>query len=602
MRRIAPVLLLAAWLFPAVTSSAATPQSGTVSPTVSSLSYQGSSISSVPPAVSRRVCAENQNCDTFDLIVAVPAGFYDTADRILTVTITWPNSANDLDLYLCQGTQTDDPQCLNGLVGSSNMSGTSSETVSVRDPAAGTYRLIAAAYDGTSAYSGTVTFSAPSTTPGPSPVRSKDNGFSWQARPVANDSNFGEPSVDLDHAGNIYVTTPGGAGVQMWRSFDGGFTFDHKEIASDGGGGDSEIEFTLNDVGYTADLRVTDSAVSRSENRFETWTQQGVGIEQDRQWLAHWCNRQVFLGYHDFVLEAEFLNRSDDGGKTWDTAPTPVSPTGSAPGNQDAQILADQDVNTFSGPVVVDQKTGDVYVVFAISTAEGNLTTGTPPFGEPEQIVVAVSHDNGHSFQLHLVQGGGPGTLAGVIFPWITIDKGGNAYASYAGRAAPGGPINVFLVYSKDHGDTWSSPYRVNRDASGHSHIYTTISAGDPGVVDVAWYTGSTVDPDRTDNVWHVDFAQVKKANTSTPAIKQSRPYPAAIHKGDICLQGILCTLGGDRSLLDFFQVQVWPDGRANIAFANNASPDGQQRVWFVGQTAGPSAGNGLQDTNWCTK
>ena len=69
-----------------------------------------------------------------------------------------------------------------------------------------------------------------------------------------------------------------------------------------------------------------------------------------------------------------------------------------------------------------------------------------------------------------------------------------------------------------------------------------------------------------------------------------------------LCLQGILCVLGGDRSLLDFFQIQVGPDGRANIAFANNASPDGTQRIWYVGQTGGPSAGNGLQDTHWCTK
>jgi len=387
----------------------------------------------------------------------------------------------------------------------------------------------------------------------------------------------------------------------MWRSFDGGLTFDHREIGSDGGGGDSEIEFTSTDFGFTADLRISDSAVSSSRNLFETYDQQGVGIEQDRQWLAHWCDRQVFLGYHDFVLEAELLNRSDDGGRTWSTVPTFISPPGTAPGSEDAEVAANQGVNTFSGPLVVDQKTGDLYITFAISSTAGNLTTGTPPFGDPEQIVVGVSHDNGQTFHLHLVKRGGVGAVAGAIFPWITIDKGGNVYVSWAGRDTAAQAMDIWMAYSGDHGDSWSPPYRINQDV-GTAHIYSTISAGDTGVVDVAWYSATTADPSSTANDWHVDFAQVRNANSLSPSIKQSRPYPSSIHHGDICLQGILCIVGGDRSLLDFFQIQVGPDGRANIAFANNASPDGQQRIWYAGQIGGKKAGNGLQDTNWCTK
>jgi hypothetical protein len=600
MRRFAPVAVLAGLLFLPV-AHGASPASGTVTPTAASIQYQGSLISAVPPALTRRACLEGQNCDTFDLVVDVPTGFYDLNDRVLTVTITWTDPANDLDLYLCEGTALDDPQCLLGLVGSSTRSGTTSESVSVRDPASGHYRLIAAAAGGTSAYAGAVSFTAPAPSAGPPPVRSRSNGFTWDARPVANESNYGEPSIDLDHAGNIYVTAPGGGGVQMWRSFNGGLTFDHREIASAGGGGDSEIEFTLKDVGFTADLRITDSAVSRSPNLFETFTQRGVGIEQDRQWLAHWCDRQVFLGYHDFVVEAEMINRSDDGGLTWDTVPTLISPPGTAPGSQDAEVVANQGVNTFSGPVVVDQKTGDVYITFAISSAAGNVVTGTPPFGDPEQIVVGVSHDNGHTFQLRLVKRGGVGAIAGAIFPWITIDKGGNVYVSWAGRETAAQPLDIFIAYSTNHGDNWSAPYRINRDV-GTAHIYSTISAGNTGVIDVAWYSATTADPGRADNDWHVDFAQVRNANSLTPSIAQSRPYPSSSHHGDVCLQGILCLLGGDRSLLDFFQLQVGPDGNAHIAFANNASPDGQQRIWYAGQIGGKRAGNGLQDTNWCAR
>ena len=60
MRRIALVVLLAAWSLPIVVTEAATPTSGTVSPIVGSLSYQGAQISDVPPAVSRRACVRTE--------------------------------------------------------------------------------------------------------------------------------------------------------------------------------------------------------------------------------------------------------------------------------------------------------------------------------------------------------------------------------------------------------------------------------------------------------------------------------------------------------------------------------------------------------------
>jgi hypothetical protein len=220
--------------------------------------------------------------------------------------------------------------------------------------------------------------------------------------------------------------------------------------------------------------------------------------------------------------------------------------------------------------------------------------------------VVGVSHDEGATWNLKLVKSGGPGALAGEIFPWITLDHAGNVYASWAGREAETDPINVFVSYSNDHGETWSEPYRVNQDVTGHSHVYTTMSAGDAGVVDIAWYTSTTPDPNSADNDWYVDFAQIRNANTNAPQVTQSRIMPNSIHHGEICLLGILCGLvpgqPADRSLLDFFQIQVGPDGMANVAFANNGSPDGKLRVWYARQTSGQSAGSALHDSAYCPK
>src|ERR1041385_8345368 len=78
---------------------------------------------------------------------------------------------------------------------------------------------------------------------------------------------------------------------------------------------------------------------------------------------------------------------------------------------------------------------------------------------------------------------------------------------------------------------------------------------------------------------------------------------PYVTHKGGICNLGLLCSLnGGDRSLADFFQVSIGPDGLANVSFADNGpfplpggNPDISQsgtHTEFARQTSGPLALN----------
>src|SRR5439155_26738779 len=182
---------------------------------------------------------------------------------------------------------------------------------------------------------------------------------------------------------------------------------------------------------------------------------------------------------------------------------------------------------------------------------------------------------------------------------WTTIDAAGNVYAVWSGTDSKEQATNVYYTYSTDHGETWSPADRVNTDSIGHAHIYASASAGDPGVLDLAWYTASSADPASATNEWYVDFAQIRRANTPSPSVLQSRVYPKSIHHGEVCLLGTLCLVtGGDRSLLDFFQVQIGPDGIANIAFANNATPADNTPTnnrdntlpWYARQASGPSA------------
>src|SRR3954470_20092397 len=295
---------------PAVPGNAATPASGTVA-LGGSLGYTGS-VSSSPPAQRRAQCIEGTNCDVFKATVNVPAGFYDTHNAVLKIKIAWANKDADLNLYVCEGDGSAVAvDCTTTVVASSVAPTGTEESVIVANPS-GLYRIVAAANTGgTTPYSGSVSFVEPTPTP---TTRSTSGAFSWAAHPVADASSFGEPGIDMDHAGHVFVVAPGGAGVQMWRSFDGGSTFDHKEIASPNGGGDSEIEFLSDDTGFTADLEITDSAVTRSTDGFNTLKdQKSVGIEQDRQWFAHMCDKLVLLAYHDFVAEQEVVTRSEDG-------------------------------------------------------------------------------------------------------------------------------------------------------------------------------------------------------------------------------------------------------------------------------------------------
>ena len=126
------------------------------------------------------------------------------------------------------------------------------------------------------------------------------------------------------------------------------------------------------------------------------------------------------------------------------------------------------------------------------------------------------------------------------------------------------------------------------------------IAAGDNGRVDIVYYTTSTaVDPNIAPNTvqWNVMFAQSLNANAREPAFTISSASHHVNHTGPICNQGILCGTG-TRTLADFFQVAIGPDGLANISYADNGpvplpagNPDTSQNglhTEFARQTSGP--------------
>lgn len=425
---------------------------------------------------------------------------------------------------------------------------------------------------------------------------------------LADQKAYGEPSLAITKDGkHIAVCVPGGTGTtSVWYSGDDGHTFDTSHTSSQNGGGDCELEFMPNGLLLNADLEITDSAIRYSKDFGKTW--QGTataGVEQDRQWFAHSKDgKTAYLVYHDFAAEAEFYAESPDGGLTWpaNLAAQPVTNIDqiALPGNGaghagDPASIVDQGGNTFSGPMLISPDGRDTYVLYSISDAKSNVTDGIPPYGPTRGIVVAHKGPEDGGFTNKYAIASDSTTTNGAIFPWGTIDKAGNVYVLFNSDKGSAGHFHTYYTVSTDKGETWHTPVKVD-DAplAKGAQIYATGAAGDAGVVDLAWYGSSTASSPADDSAtWSIKFAQVRNALSATPTITRADVAPGdPIHKGNICLNGLLCIVGGDRSLADFIELAIGPDGMAQIAYADNAGTftGTKGRVTWAKQVTGASA------------
>jgi hypothetical protein len=434
----------------------------------------------------------------------------------------------------------------------------------------------------------------------------KTKPISFRTTELPNQGDYGEPSLEISPDGkHIVVCVPGGAGTKVWYSSNDGRSFGTSHTTSTSGGGDCEIDFVAGNVLVNADLEIKDSAIHYSRDFGKTWTStDAAGIEQDRQWFAHSKDgKTVYLVYHDFVAEAELYAQSNDGGLTWpkQLAAQPVTNVDQValPGagaGQPASLL-DQGVNTFSGPMLISPDEKDMYVLYGISDARHNLTDGTPPFGHPTSIVVAHKGPEDTAFSNRVAVPATGDVVNLTSFPAGSIDKAGTLYVIFTSDRGAPGHFHTYVIASRDHGEHWSTPFKVDGLAMGKgSTVFATGAAGAKGVLDVAWYQSDRgTSPNDTTSEWHVRFAQIRGMDTAHPTIvNRVTVAEKPNHKGDICLNGILCELGGDRSLADFFELKIGKDGMAQIAFSDNygySSPSAKVgRVIWAKQTGGRSA------------
>jgi hypothetical protein len=616
-----PFLLsgLALFILPLV-CNATNPPSGSLSPaTTTPLTFMGTAPGTA--ADSEPDGIEGLNKDTYVLTV-LPG---DYTGKLVSVTLSWTNPANDRDLYVFKrnadgsnGQQVGQsaggaPQTGEATSFDPNIYGAGDYSVEIiyfactpgLDQPTGTITLLSTPATRTATYSsGGMTFSRNS--PCKAPTAFSD----------------GEPSSRVDAFGNAYVVGIQGvpAGVDLWY-FDlrptlpdpihpgrtianprydpnmrvpiyRGKPDSPSSVAGQAqlqagalGGGDIDVAVGFGN--YTGDaglgvnagpnpvlayssLTVANVTVGRSLDLGQTFQFNPVGNAaagvpiNDRQWMGFLDDHTVYLEYRNFAQGIAFVQQSTDGGLTYG----PATLVGNLPQTGAC------DVDRFDGTVYISGNGGQVAVgtpaVAGAAPSSYNIYQATPAGVNVANIFfpIRVGADQRHynpdgSYQLVA-----PGTL----------------YGAYSDGA------NLYLIHSLDHGAHWSPPVRVNNplDANLKLNVFPWLAAGPtPGSVGIVWYATDAATND--DNArWRVYYAQSFNATSDTPSFRYVQASDHSNHAANISVSGLVLTGGPNRNLLDYFQVNFDPVGAAQIAYTDDHN-DFSGTVFATRQIGGSS-------------
>lgn len=414
----------------------------------------------------------------------------------------------------------------------------------------------------------------------------------------------GEPSMQDDGHGHIYITTPlgtgsiGGTGVKFWRSSDDGASFP-EPVTTGGtllGGSDSDVASDASGGNvWIADLAAAYSNVLHSTDFGKTFPSQSqTGPEDDREWITP-LGKSLILTYHDLAQNIPMIYISTDQGATW--APGGTAGMVIAPGSTG---FSDTKCNTLVSKPVTDAQ-GNLYILTNTSTLAEDLSVGCAAPAPLDRLYLSVSHDGGHSFTTMLVNdisaastGRAHSGTWGNTFNQLGIDAAGNLYIDAAGTLDGSAPLQNYLLVSTDHGRTFSAPIRT--DASPDAQLFPAIAAGQKGQVAVGYYQGHKPlnTADGSDFQFVID--ETLNATSAHPTFTHSVLTPlkgTTPHPDGICTAGIFCgtplSAGGNRNLADFESMTVDPTGHLEVVIPADCDQcGGNTEIWFYKQTAGP--------------
>jgi hypothetical protein len=435
-----------------------------------------------------------------------------------------------------------------------------------------------------------------------------------------------EQDLRIDRSGRVYTSAPASLSSTISylnRSFDGGQTFKWVAGASQPtgklptcvGGGDSELATDSANNLYFADLTLANFSTARSGDHGRTFLS-GPCVATpitpvDRQWYAVDGNPtaggSISLTY-DFVPNLVGVDPTPcytNNRLVFARSPIP------APGTT---VIDPATAGIFFGPNQVINTDpcnegimgndevfnyGSVKRAFVI---HDNLNLDTILMGRCDLVDFAVSN-TGYANCQDVVVSNFPSSITGANFPTMAVDRAGNILAVWeqapydrtkaAGTHVTGDTLLYYSV-SKDQGNTWSAASQLATPGL-HNNVFAWPVAGDTGRVDIAWYgtpaaaPANSAGPDSVTGDWSLYLAQSLNFASTTPV--WTAPILAGehfIHRKSI--QTLIGGQSGDRTLGDFLQLRVGPQGEANIAYADSNSIDEiNSQAAFVRQNGGPS-------------
>jgi hypothetical protein len=603
-----------------VLARAASPASGTLSPSSGPIAWDSFGAVAAASPQGETTCVESVNCDTFTLHLA-PGDYHGLRVRYRA---SWTNQLNEYDLYVHQG-GIDGPVIETANPGAPGTGQTA--IFDINDVVVAGYkdtysiRIVYWAVVAMDPLHGVLTVEPIPATPTRTAtfVTGAKTGISFsRSRPLY---AFGagqdvEPNARVDLQGNAYVGGIRGltGGDDMWR-FDlnpGSPTYDPFLLAATptfdasgnvanpawkgqpdataptdpsdlggDGGGDMDIAIARNlalgaaePTVATTSLLAANISAQRSEDRGDTFLKNPAGNAavpvDDRNWMEFLGEKTVYLAYRELaglVATSKFyVNRSDDGGLTY--GPPVVAAVGG---------------NT-TGNIDIDQRDGTIY--FCRQGVNANEVMVA--VGEPVSLAVPPVVYNSY------LAAAGKGNSIAALFPVCKVASDGTVYVAYSDDGN-----GIFVTHSFDHGRTWAPPVQVSDMGPNGVALMPWIAPGDrPGSLAVVWYGATAADSEdgrggNTNNSnWKVFYAQTMSATSSSPTVLQTVASDHFNHASNVSVLGLSDNAQANRNLADFFQVALDPQGLAFIAFADDSN-DFAGHTYVTHQIAGVSLNTG---------